>query len=204
MMIISEQELKNRIEAALFRTAQCLPMERLIALFNESDHVASHDIEKALALLGEDYHGRSLEVVYLAGGWRIQIRACYAAWVNQALEHKPVRYSRALLETLTVIVYRQPVTRSEIEHIRGVSLHPRLIQTLLEQGWIEVAGHRKSPGCPSLYGTTLTFLDHFNLRSLDQLPDFDSFSSQSFAPEAPQSAERLTITPSADEPSNQT
>ncbi|MCH8506516.1 MAG: SMC-Scp complex subunit ScpB, partial [Ectothiorhodospiraceae bacterium] len=127
-------------------------------------------LKAALAELSQDYEGRAVEVVEVASGWRIPVRSTYADWVSRLWEEKPGRYSRALLETLAIIAYRQPVTRGEIEEIRGVSVVTSIMRTLQERGWIRTVGHRDVPGRPAMYGTSRQFLDYFNLKSLDQLP----------------------------------
>jgi segregation and condensation protein B len=123
-----------------------------------------------LALLATDYEGRALELVEVASGWRAQVRSDYAAPVSRLWQERPTRYSRALLETLALIAYRQPITRAEIEEVRGVAVNPNIIRTLSERGWIRIVGHREVPGRPELLGTTREFLDYFGLKSLDQLP----------------------------------
>jgi segregation and condensation protein B len=169
-METSENELKNIVEAALLVAGQPLSLERLIALFPEGSRPAREEIRRALAALEAEYAGRGIELKQIDKGWRIQTREKYAHWVARLLEERPPRYTRALLETLAIIAYRQPVTRAEIEEIRGVSVSTEIIRTLLARGWIREVGRREVPGRPALYGTTREFLEHFNLKSLDELP----------------------------------
>ena len=128
------------------------------------------DIRKVLKELEEDYKDRGFELKQVASGYRIQVGQDYADWVGRLWEEKPARYSRALLETIALIAYRQPITRGEIEEVRGVSVSSNIIKTLMEREWIKVLGHKDVPGKPALYGTTRAFLDYFNLKSLDELP----------------------------------
>jgi segregation and condensation protein B len=162
--------VKQILEASLLAAGVPLSLERLLDLFDEEQRPAPRDIRAVLAELADDYQGRGMELKEVASGWRIQVREDYAGWVARLYEERPARYSRALLETLAIIAYRQPVTRGEIEDIRGVSVGSNLIKTLTERDWIRVVGHRDVPGKPALYATTRHFLDYFNLRSLDELP----------------------------------
>jgi segregation and condensation protein B len=128
------------------------------------------DVRRALAALVRDCDGRPMELVEVASGWRLQVRSAYAARLSKLWQERPSRYSRALLETLALIAYRQPITRAEIEDVRGVTVNPNIVRTLTERGWIRVVGHREVPGHPELLGTTREFLDYFGLKSLDELP----------------------------------
>jgi segregation and condensation protein B len=162
--------LKTIVEAALLAAGRPLELDALAALFDEGaqpDHAA---LRAALAELEQDYAGRGVEVREVGSGWRIQVRASYSPWVSRLWEEKPGRYSRALMETLAIIAYRQPITRGEIEDIRGVQVSTNIVKTLLEREWVRVVGQRDVPGRPSLYATTRQFLDYFGLRSLDDLP----------------------------------
>jgi segregation and condensation protein B len=162
--------LKTILEATLLAAGRPLELDALAALFDEGaqpDHAA---LRAALAELEADYAGRGIEVREVASGWRIQVRASYAPWVSRLWEEKPGRYSRALMETLAIIAYRQPITRGEIEDIRGVQVSTSIAKTLLEREWVRVVGQRDVPGRPSLYATTRQFLDYFGLRTLDDLP----------------------------------
>jgi segregation and condensation protein B len=139
-------------------------------LFDERDGTLADEVRAALASLGADYGTRALELVEVASGYRIQIQAAVAAPVSRLWQERPAKYSRALLETLALVAYRQPITRGEIEQIRGVAVNPNIIKTLLERVWIRVVGHRDVPGRPELLGTTREFLDYFGLKKLDDLP----------------------------------
>jgi segregation and condensation protein B len=127
-------------------------------------------VRTALQELHRDYTGRGVELIEVASGFRLQVPQSFAPWVSRLWQERPARYSQALLETLALIVYRQPITRGEIEEVRGVSVSTTIIKTLLEREWIKIVGYREIPGRPALYATTRTFLDYFNLKSLDELP----------------------------------
>jgi len=163
-------QLKNIVEAALLAAGKALNLDQLLLLFEEDGQPDRKQLREALAELADDYTGRGIEVVEVASGWRIQVRSECASWVSRLWEEKPGRYSRALMETLALIAYRQPITRGEIEDIRGVSVSSNIVRTLLEREWVRVVGQRDVPGKPSLYGTTRNFLDYFNLKGLDDLP----------------------------------
>lgn len=163
-------ELKNVIEAALLAAGKPLDIEQLRELFDEYERPPAAEVREALAALSADYEGRALELAQVASGWRAQVRAAYSTPVSRLWQERPGRYSRALLETLALIAYRQPITRAEIEDVRGVAVNPNIVRTLTERGWIRVVGHREVPGRPELLGTTREFLDYFGLVSLDQLP----------------------------------
>jgi len=163
-------QLKNIVEAALLAAGKALSLDQLLPLFEEDQQPDKKDLRAVLNELSDDYTGRGIEIVEVASGWRIQIRSDYSRWVSRLWDEKPGRYSRALMETLALIAYRQPITRGEIEEIRGVSVSSHITKTLLEREWVRVVGQRDVPGRPSLYGTTRTFLDYFNLKSLDELP----------------------------------
>lgn len=162
--------LKKIIEGALFAAGQPLTIERLGFLFDEAERPDNATMRATLEALMQDYAGRGIELKEVASGFRFQVRQESGPWVSRLWEEKPSRYSRALLETLALIAYRQPITRSEIEEIRGVSVSSHIIKTLLERDWIRVAGHRDVPGRPALFATTRDFLDSFNLKSLAELP----------------------------------
>lgn len=165
-----KEQLKYIAEAALLAAGKALNLDQLTALFEEEAKPDKKDLREALVALTEDYQGRGIEVAEVASGWRIQVRSDYAKPVSRLWDEKPGRYSRALMETLALIAYRQPITRGEIEDIRGVSVSTNITKTLLEREWVRVVGQRDVPGKPSLYGTTRTFLDYFNLKTLDDLP----------------------------------
>jgi len=169
---MNEEKIKNIIEAALLTASEPLSIQRLAELFAPDLGEAPERavIRRALEALRQDYTGRGVELTEVASGYRFQTRADLAPWINRLWEERPHRYSRALLETLAIVAYRQPITRGEIEDIRGVSVSPNIIKTLTEREWVRVVGHRDVPGRPAVYATTLQFLDYFNLRSLSELP----------------------------------
>lgn len=164
------EQLKPIIEAALLAASQPLTVAQLGELFVEEEQVDREAIARALEALAEDCAGRGIELKEVASGFRYQVRQDVHPWVSRMWTEKPSRYSRALLETLALIAYRQPITRPEIEQIRGVVVSSNIIKTLEEREWIRVVGHRDVPGRPALFGTTRAFLDYFNLKSLDELP----------------------------------
>ena len=163
-------ELKLILEAALLAAGEAVSLERLGKLFEETQQPDKNELRSALAELAEDYQDRGIELAEDAGGYRVQVRADWSPWITRLWEEKPGRYSRALLETLALIAYRQPITRGEIAEVRGVTVSTGLIRTLLERGWIKVIGHREVPGRPALYATTTEFLSYFNLKNLSELP----------------------------------
>ena len=156
-------ELKNILEAALLVSGQALGVKKLASLFPEDTRPTADEIHAALQQLQVDYVGRGIELVQVGKGYRFQSRQQYAEWIGRLSEERPARYSRALLETLAIIAYRQPVTRGDIEEIRGVSVSSDIIQKLSEREWVREVGHRDVPGRPSLFGTTQQFLEHFGL-----------------------------------------
>jgi segregation and condensation protein B len=163
-------QLKGIIEAALLAYGQPLGIEQLREIFDEFERPDASQVRKALVTLADDCEGRPVELVEVASGFRLQVRKEFSARLSRLWQERPTRYSRALLETLALIAYRQPITRGEIENVRGVTVNPNIIRTLTERGWIRVVGHREVPGRPELLGTTRDFLDYFGLRSLDELP----------------------------------
>ena len=169
-LMLPVPEVKQVVEGALLAAGGPLSVERLLALWGEPERPPRAAVEAALAALAEDYRARAIELVEVASGWRVQVRATVAPWVARLWEERPPRYSRALLETLALIAYRQPITRAEIEEIRGVAVSTQIIRTLSEREWVRVVGHRDTPGRPALYVTTRRFLDDFGLRSLNELP----------------------------------
>ncbi len=162
--------IRRIVEGALLAAGEALSLDRLESLFDESDRPGRPLLQQALAELRGECAGRGFELVEVASGWRFQVRNDLAPWVNRLWEERPQKYSRAILETLALIAYRQPITRGDIEEVRGVSVSSHIIKTLAEREWIKVVGHRDVPGRPALYATTRHFLDYFGLRSLDQLP----------------------------------
>ena len=157
-------------EAALLAAGKPLSLDQLRELFSEEERPARQVMEHVMVLLEAACEGRGFELKKVASGYRLQVREEYAPWVGRLFEEKPQRYSRALLETLALIAYRQPITRGEIEDIRGVTVSSNILRTLLEREWVRVVGHRDVPGRPAMYATTKQFLDYFNLKGLDQLP----------------------------------
>ena len=185
---MSQKKIKNIIEAALMVSSHPLSIKNLIHLFEE-DKILQPDrneIRAAIHDLQQEFDGHGITLVEVASGFRFQARNEYADWVNRLFDERPPRYSRALLETLSIIAYRQPVTRGEIEDIRGVSVSGTITKTLLEREWIKVVGHRDVPGRPELLATTKSFLDYFNLKKLSELPpledikDFDAINPDLF------------------------
>jgi len=164
------QPLKHIIEAALLAADEPLTHARLAALFSEDAQPSNQEIGKALEQLASDCADRGVELQEVASGFRLQVRSDLQPWVARLWTEKPQKYSRAMLETLALIAYRQPITRGEIESVRGVSLSSNIIRSLQEREWVRIVGHRDVPGKPALFGTTRAFLDYFNLSSLDQLP----------------------------------
>ncbi len=183
-MSFDKDKLKRIIEGALFASSQPLNLEKLTTLFYDEEKPPTGLFIDALKELEAEYAGRGVMLKEVASGWRFQVGSDVGEWVSRLWEEKPARYSRALLETLALVAYRQPITRGEIEEIRGVSVSTHITKTLLEREWIRVVGHRDVPGRPAMYGTTRTFLDYFNLKNLDELPslaeirDLDKISAE--------------------------
>jgi segregation and condensation protein B len=168
--VMDNGQLKGIIEAALLAFGQPLNIEQLREIFDEFERPDAATVRLALTELAADCAGRPVELVEVASGWRLQVRREHSARLSKLWQERPTRYSRALLETLALIAYRQPITRGEIENVRGVTVNPNIVRTLTERGWIRVVGHREVPGHPELLGTTREFLDYFSLKSLDELP----------------------------------
>ncbi len=181
---LSEIRLKEIIEAALMAAGKPLPIDSILKLFLEDERPERADVRRALESLSKDYAHRPVELLETAAGFRINVRSEYATWVSRLWEERPPRYSRALLETLSLVAYRQPITRGEIEDVRGVSVSSNIIKTLMERNWIKEVGHRDVPGRPALLATTKEFLNYFGLMSLDDLPslseikDLDSINRE--------------------------
>ena len=167
----NKSEISNMIEAALFSAEEPLSIEDLRGMFKPDDAPATDELNAVLDQLASDYHGRGIELVSVASGYRFQTQVQYASALRRLRELRPPRYSRALLETLAIIAYRQPVTRGDVEEIRGVAVSTDIMRALLERGWVRQRGEREVPGRPALYGTTTDFLEYFNLASIQQLPE---------------------------------
>ena len=181
-------EAKRIIEAALLASHEPVSAMDLKRLFQ--GEIAVDEMRKLLAELRDDWSGRAVELVELASGWRFQTRPEMQPFVERLHPEKPPRYSRAVMETLAIVAYRQPVTRGDIEDVRGVSVSPQIIQTLEARGWIDVIGHRETPGRPALYATTKTFLDDLGLRALSELPPLEEIAQTlAFEPAVPPSPE---------------
>jgi len=163
-------KIKRIVEAILFVAKKPMTIKQVQQVFPELEQPELAEIQAAISVITEEYRYRPVELKQVASGYRFQIKAELSQWVSRLFEEKPPRYSRALLETLAIIAYRQPVTRADIEDIRGVSVSSSIIQTLLEREWIRVVAHKEAPGRPGLYGTTKQFLDYFNITSLNELP----------------------------------
>jgi segregation and condensation protein B len=197
------QKVKNIIEAALLAAARPLSLNELDEMFELPDQPrpSRDEIRQALDALQAEYSGRGVELKQVGSGFRIQVSQGYEPWIARLWQEKPPRYSRALLETLAIIAYRQPITRGEIEEIRGVSVSANITRTLQEREWVKVVGHRDVPGKPALFGTTREFLDYFNLRSLDELPTLAELKDlDSLYPELDLEGERSGAAATAEEP----
>ena len=167
---MKKEKLQPILEAILISADKPLSVEKLLGFFQTEDLVNRDDIKIALAELVDSYSNNGFELVETVSGFRFQTREDYKQWVTQHWDEKPSKYSRALLETLALVVYKQPITRAEIEDVRGVAVSSYIIKTLQEREWIRVVGHKDVPGRPALLGTTRQFLDYFNLKSLDEMP----------------------------------
>ena len=177
-------DTRNLVEAALLGAGRPLNMTQLLSLFDPLEDISESDVLKALGDLERDYAEREIEIREVAGGWRVQTGSSAAERLAKLERFRPPRFSRALLESLAAIAYRQPITRAEIEELRGVRLSGHIMRTLMERDWIEVVGHRETPGRPALYGTTREFMDYFGLKRLDDLPSAGEFASPDDAPAA--------------------
>lgn len=178
------EKSKQIIEAALLAAGRPLLIDQMLELFEEGERPERKALRELLAEIGRDYEGRGIELLEVGSGFRIQVRAEYTPWVSRLWAERPSRYSRALMETLALVAYRQPITRGEIEDVRGVAVSTNIIRSLTERDWIRVVGHRDVPGRPALYGTTRNFLDYFSLKNLNELPtlseirDLDSINRE--------------------------
>jgi segregation and condensation protein B len=209
MTVANDLALRNVCEAALLAAGRPLTVEQIAELFDEAERPGNQQVRMALEALSLDYATRGIELREVSTGFRVQVRAESASVVSRLWQERPAKYSRALLETLALIAYRQPITRGEIEDIRGVAVNPNIIRTLQERGWIRTVGYREVPGRPELLGTTREFLDYFGLKSLDNLPtlaqlrDVENLGVQLEFPEtqpAVAAADALAAEAAADEP----
>ena len=179
-MTIPTEEVRKVVEALLFSSDEPLNIPNLVTFLEtefETEEDCAEHVRNALLEIDRNLSDSALELRHLASGVRLQIRESYSPWVTRLWQRKPPKYSRALLETLALIAYRQPVTRGDIEQIRGVQVRTTTIRTLLDRGWIREVGKRQTPGYPVLYGTTKSFLDYFNLQSLEDLPPLSEIDS---------------------------
>ena len=172
---IDISHVKRVLEAALLSSSEPLGVQQLRRLF--SGQVSADNLRKTLDELREEWNGRAIELTSVASGWRFRVKPEYQEHLDRITHEKPPRYSRAVLETLAIIAYRQPVTRGDIEEVRGVAVSPATLKALEERGWIEAVGHRETPGRPALFATTRKFLDDLNLRSLEELPPLEELQS---------------------------
>ena len=168
-------DLKDIVEAALFVAPKPLSVAELQALFPEDGQPEAAEVRSALTELAKEFDNRPIELKQVATGYRFQVRERLSPWISRLFEERPARYSKAFLETLAIIAYRQPVTRGEIEEIRGVAVSTQIVRNLMERYWVQVVGHKEVPGRPGLYATTRQFLDYFNLKGLDELPPLQTF-----------------------------
>lgn len=181
---MSQPELKTILEAVLMAAGSPMTLDNLHGVFPEDQAPERDELRAALAELQADYAGHALDLVEVASGYRFQVRQEMEPWVSKLWEERPAKYTRALLETLALVAYRQPITRAEIEDVRGVSVSSSIVKTLQDREWIRIVGHRDVPGRPAVYGTTKEFLDYFGLKSLDELPtlaelrDIDSINAE--------------------------
>ena len=200
---MSDHPMSNVVEAVLLAAGRPVTVEQIQELFEEHERPPAEDVLAALAGLAQRYEGTGIELREVASGWRVQVRPQYSDIVSRLWQERPSRYSRALLETLALIAYRQPITRGEIEDIRGVTIASTIMRTLHERNWIRVVGHREVPGRPELLGTSREFLDYFGLKSLDDLPtlaelqDLDDINEQLDLPGAPTVVEPIALPPPA-------
>ncbi len=170
-------DIKHIVEAILFAAHRPMSVKQIQQVFPELEQPELTEIQTAIDAIIDDYRPHPIELKLIASGYRFQVKAELSPWVARLFEEKPPKYSRALMETLAIIAYRQPVTRGDIEDIRGVSVSSSIIQTLLEREWIKVIGQKPVPGRPSLYGTSKQFLDYFNLSTLTELPTLEEIHS---------------------------
>jgi segregation and condensation protein B len=170
-------EIKRIVEAILFAASRPMTAKQVQQVFPEIEQPELPEIQSAIDAIVEEYRFRPVELKKVASGYRFQVKQELSRWVGRLFEEKPPKYSRALLETLAIIAYRQPVTRGEIEDIRGVSVSSSIMQTLIEREWVRIVAYKEAPGRPAIYGTTKQFLDYFNIASLDELPTLQEIQS---------------------------
>jgi segregation and condensation protein B len=179
---MNANDFKLVVEALLMSASEPLSLEQLRGVFEEWQKPSTEQLRMTLSELASDYENRAIELKCLASGYCLQTKAKFSPWISRLHAEKPSKYSRAFLETLAIIAYRQPVTRADIEDIRGVAVSRGIVKTLVEREWVRVAGHRDVPGKPAVYVTTKTFLDYFNLASLNDLPTIDTNSDSAEKP----------------------
>ena len=173
---MDKTEIKHFIEAALLAAGRPMSIDQLQKLFDGRMAPEKSEIREAIATLVEEYESRGITIGEVASGFRVQVKASMAEQLHKLWEDRPPRYSRAMFETLALIAYRQPITRGEIEEVRGVSVSANIVRTLLERDWVRIVGHRDVPGRPEMFGTTKLFLDYFGLKQLDDLPPLADLS----------------------------
>ncbi len=189
---MKNEELKPVVEGLIFAADEPMSIKDLFAVFNENAAIEQVQIKEVLEQLKEEYEGRGLELKEVGSGFRFQVREAHAQWIAKLWQERPAKYSRASLETLALIAYRQPITRAEIEDVRGVSVSSNIIKALVEREWVRVVGHRDVPGKPALYATTKKFLGYFNLKTLEDLPplselkDIDAINEQLILSDTPE------------------
>lgn len=204
-MSTNPEQLRRILEGALLAAARPLNIQQLAELFDEHERPANDEIRAALEDIQSDLRGRGFELKEVGSGFRFQVIQEVAPWISRLWEERPQKYSRAMLETLALIAYRQPITRGDIEAIRGVAVSSHIVKTLLEREWIRVVGHKDVPGRPAMYATTRKFLDYFNLKNLDELPslaeirDLDNLINAELALAEPANADQKELSELAEE-----
>ena len=194
---MDDKQIKNILEAALLGSGRPLSLDVLFGLFDKDSGPDRKSLKDILGSLVSEYEDRGIQLIEVGTGYRVQIRKSMSDWLSPLWEERSPRYSRALLETLALIAYRQPITRGEIEQVRGVAVSTNIIRTVLERGWVRVIGHRDVPGKPALFGTTKEFLDYFSLKRLEDLPplsdlkDFKDLNIELALPEPSQQSDFL-------------
>lgn len=176
-MTTNIEQMKQIVEAGIMAASEPISAEALQQMFSAEEIGSVKELKVIIDELIKDYQGRGIELKEVASGYRFQVRTELAPWLSRLTEEKPPRYSRALLETLALVAYKQPITRAEIEEIRGVAVSTNIFRTLQEREWVKVVGHKDAPGKPALYATTKQFLDYFNLKSLAELPSLAELQS---------------------------